>query len=137
MKHKKVAAIPASGPGGVPRTGSVRELGTELEPATQRQLDRGARMVELLKQPQYQPMDVIDQVMVIYAGSQGYLDAIPQGQVAQWEKDFLEYVNTAAADLKRAVAEEGTERGVGGKLVEVIKKFNAITQIGKKAAAVA
>src|SRR5213076_1421304 len=69
------------------------QLGTELEKATQRQLDRGARMVELLKQPQYVPMDVIEQVMVIYAGSQGFLDAVARDQVLAWEKEFVEYIN--------------------------------------------
>ena len=54
------------------------QLGTELDKATQKQLDRGYRMVELLKQPQYKPMSVIDQVMSIYAGTQGYLDDVPR-----------------------------------------------------------
>ena len=53
------------------------QLGTELDKATQLQLDRGYRMVELLKQPQYQPMHVVDQVMSIYAGTEGYLDEVP------------------------------------------------------------
>src|SRR5436190_15819469 len=50
------------------------QLGTDLDAATQQQLDRGYRMVELLKQGQYQPMDVVDQVMSVYAGNQGHLD---------------------------------------------------------------
>ncbi len=58
------------------------QLGTELDKATQSQLDRGYRMVELLKQPQYQPMDVVDQVMSIYAGSEGFLDAVPIKEVS-------------------------------------------------------
>ncbi len=53
------------------------QLGTELDKATQKQLDRGYRMVELLKQPQYRPMNVIDQVLSIYAGTQGHLDDVP------------------------------------------------------------
>src|SRR5207245_3313872 len=53
------------------------QLGTELDKATQLQLDRGYRMVELLKQPQYQPRNAVDQVMSIYAGSEGYLDDVP------------------------------------------------------------
>ena len=53
------------------------QLGTELDKATQRQLDRGYRMVELLKQPQYKPMHVVDQVMIIYAGTKGFLDDVP------------------------------------------------------------
>ena len=65
------------------------QLGTELDKATQLQLDRGYRMVELLKQPQYQPMDVVDQVMSIYAGSEGYLDEVPVKEVQRWEAEFL------------------------------------------------
>ncbi len=53
------------------------QLGTELDKATQRQLDRGYRMVELLKQPQYQPMNAIDQVMSLFAGTEGFLDDVP------------------------------------------------------------
>ena len=58
------------------------QLGTELDKATQQQLDRGYRMVELLKQPQYVPMHVVDQVMSIYAGAKGYFDEVPVPKVA-------------------------------------------------------
>ena len=54
------------------------QLGTELDKATQSQLDRGYRMVEVLKQPQFQPMNVADQVMIIFAGTKGYLDKVPR-----------------------------------------------------------
>src|ERR1700724_2328976 len=57
------------------------QLGTELDPVTQRQVDRGYRLVELLKQPQFQPMAVIDQVLVIYAATKGYLDDVPVNKV--------------------------------------------------------
>ena len=67
------------------------QLGTELDKATQQQLDRGYRMVELLKQPQYQPMDVVDQVMSIYAGSEGYLDDVPIKEVSRFEAEFLRF----------------------------------------------
>ncbi len=58
------------------------QLGTELDKATQTQLDRGARLVELLKQPQYRPMPVEQQVMVIYAGTKGFLDDVPLSRIA-------------------------------------------------------
>src|SRR5438874_6388383 len=67
------------------------QLGTELDKATQAQLDRGARMVEILKQGQYRPMHVVDQVISIYAGSKGFLDEIPIAQVAAFEKGLLNY----------------------------------------------
>jgi F-type H+-transporting ATPase subunit alpha len=68
------------------------QLGTELDKATQAQLDRGYRMVELLKQPQFKPMHVVDQIMAIFAGAKGFLDKVPQKQVAAWEEQFLRYM---------------------------------------------
>ncbi|MEC9373047.1 MAG: F0F1 ATP synthase subunit alpha [Planctomycetota bacterium] len=76
------------------------QLGTELDKATQRQLDRGARMVELLKQPQYVPMDVIDQVISIFAGVRGYLDELKLDQVDAFEKSLLEYFRGPAKTVR-------------------------------------
>jgi F-type H+-transporting ATPase subunit alpha len=75
------------------------QLGTELDKATQLQLDRGYRMVELLKQPQFQPMHVVDQVMSIYAGSEGYLDDVPIKEVSRWEAAFLRYMHDQKGDI--------------------------------------
>jgi F-type H+-transporting ATPase subunit alpha len=75
------------------------QLGTELDKATQRQLDRGYRMVELLKQPQYRPMSATDQVMSIYAGTQGYLDDVPRRDVSRWETAFLAFVHERKPEL--------------------------------------
>jgi len=137
MKHKKVAASLRLDLAAYRELEAFAQLGTELDTATQKQLDRGARMVELLKQPQYQPMNVIDQVMVIYAGTQGYLDAIPLNLVAQWEKDFLEYVSTAAAEFRKTLQEKKELTAeLEAKLVEVLKQFNGLTQLGKQAAVV-
>ncbi len=69
------------------------QLGTDLDAATQRDLDRGYRMVEILKQAQYAPMDAIDQVMILFAGTRGYLDGVKRDQVAAWEKQFLAYMH--------------------------------------------
>src|SRR4051812_23106230 len=82
------------------------QLGTELDKATQQQLDRGYRMVELLKQPQYHPMAVVDQVMSIYAGSEGYLDEVPVKQVSRWESEFLRFVRDQRPQLRAALASE-------------------------------
>jgi F-type H+-transporting ATPase subunit alpha len=80
-------------------------------------------------------MDVVDQVMVIYAGSQGFLDAIPVDRVSDWEREFLEYANNTAGDFKKELgAKKELTAEIEAKLVEVIKNFNGITQIGKKAA---
>jgi F-type H+-transporting ATPase subunit alpha len=82
------------------------QLGTELDKATQRQLDRGARLVELLKQPQYRPMPVEQEVMVIYAGTQGYLDDVPVNRVQEFQNEFLKYVETRVSGLRQGLAEK-------------------------------
>ena len=75
------------------------QLGTELDVATQRQLDRGARMVEILKQPQNKPMHVVDQILIIYAGTSGFLDKVPVRQVAAWEQQYLHFIREQKRDL--------------------------------------
>ncbi|HEX2220617.1 MAG TPA: F0F1 ATP synthase subunit alpha [Gemmatimonadales bacterium] len=71
------------------------QFGSDLDAATQRQLARGARLVEVLKQPQYQPMAVERQVAIIYAVTNGYLDDVEVGHIRQWERDFLDYVEAS------------------------------------------
>jgi len=80
------------------------QLGTELDKATQAQLDRGARLVEILKQPQYKPFAIEQEVMVIYAGTQGYLDDVPLARVQEFQTAFLAYVDTSAASLRQELA---------------------------------
>jgi len=82
------------------------QLGTELDKATQKQLDRGARLVELLKQPQYRPMPVEQEVMVVYAGTKGYLDDVPLHRVQEFQDQFLTYVDAKAGGLRSALAEK-------------------------------
>jgi F-type H+/Na+-transporting ATPase subunit alpha len=81
------------------------QLGTELDPATQARLDRGYRMVEILKQGQYEPMHVADEVLVIYAGTRGHLDKIPITQVQQWEKHFLTFMRNQKPEIRDALIE--------------------------------
>jgi F-type H+-transporting ATPase subunit alpha len=81
------------------------QLGTELDAATQKQLDRGARMVEVLKQPQYAPMLVVDQILVLYAGSQGHLDAVPVRRVREFEAVLLETIRTTHPELRQRIQE--------------------------------
>ncbi|MHC4236099.1 MAG: F0F1 ATP synthase subunit alpha, partial [Planctomycetota bacterium] len=100
------------------------QLGTDLDAATQRQLDRGRRLVELLKQPQYRPYDVADQILSIFAGTQGYLDDLPLDQVADFEEQLL----TAFRDEHPEIAEEIVRTGVlsdelDKKIREVISNF--------------
>jgi F-type H+-transporting ATPase subunit alpha len=81
------------------------QLGTELDAATQSQLDRGYRMVELLKQGQYEPMNVFDEVLSIFAGTRGFLDQIPRDQVAEWEKGFLAFMREQKAEIRKKLVE--------------------------------
>jgi F-type H+-transporting ATPase subunit alpha len=82
------------------------QLGTELDKATQRQLDRGYRMVELLKQPQYQPLSAIDQVMSLFAGTKGFLDDVPVRSVQKWESDFLTFIRERKPEVRAALERE-------------------------------
>src|SRR5438105_8318463 len=82
------------------------QLGTELDKATQSQLDRGYRMVEILKQPQFKPMHVIDQVMIIYAGTKGYLGKVPQKQVAAWEAQFQQFMREQKSQIRNAIIKD-------------------------------
>jgi F-type H+-transporting ATPase subunit alpha len=82
------------------------QLGTELDPATQRQLDRGMRMVEILKQGQYKPMNVIDQIMIIYAGNSGALDKVDRRKVKAWEEQFLAFMRDQRPQTRALLAKE-------------------------------
>ena len=75
------------------------QLGTDLDPVTQAKLDRGYRMVELLKQPQYKPMNIVDQIMVIYAGTAGHLDKVAVENIARWETEFLDFIHSKKKDV--------------------------------------
>src|SRR5438445_580499 len=82
------------------------QLGTELDKATQRQLDRGYRMVEILKQPQFRPMHVADQVMILFAGTKGYLDKVPLRRVSAWEEQFLRYMREQKPEVRNTLVKE-------------------------------
>jgi F-type H+-transporting ATPase subunit alpha len=81
------------------------KLGTELDAATQARLDRGYRMVELLKQGQYKPLDVIDQVLMIYAGTRGHLDKVPIADVPKWDEAFLTFMHDQKPEVRNGLAE--------------------------------
>jgi len=108
------------------------QLGTELDPDTQTRLDRGYRMVEILKQGQYQPMHVIDQVLMIFAGTRGHLDKIPANEVPTWEKQFLTFMHDQksevwdALDSKKELTDEITKQ-----IESAIKEFQAQYASGK------
>jgi F-type H+-transporting ATPase subunit alpha len=82
------------------------QLGTELDKATQAQLDRGYRMVEVLKQGQYQPLHVADQVISIYAGTNGYFDDIAVPDVAETEREMLRFMREQKSEVRDALIEK-------------------------------
>jgi F-type H+-transporting ATPase subunit alpha len=75
------------------------QFGSDLDATTQRLLNRGARLTELLKQPQFSPLKVEEQVVVIYAGTRGYLDAIPVASVTRFEREFLTLMRNEHKDI--------------------------------------
>jgi F-type H+-transporting ATPase subunit alpha len=79
------------------------QFGSDLDAATQRQLARGQRTVEILKQPQYQPMPVENQIAVIYAVTNGLLDEIPVNKVREWEVGFQEHMRAQGADILQTI----------------------------------
>ena len=83
------------------------QLGTELDKATQQQLDRGRRMVELLKQPQFRPLSIFDQVMSIYAGSKGYFDKVPVPRVQEAEGNMLQFMADEKSEVRDALVKTG------------------------------
>jgi F-type H+-transporting ATPase subunit alpha len=82
------------------------QLGTELDKVTQSQLDRGYRMVEILKQGQYKPLNVVDQIMIIYAGNTGALDKVDRRKVRDWEEQFLRFMKEQRPETRGLLAKE-------------------------------
>src|SRR5690348_5465609 len=78
---------------------------SDLDAASRAQLDRGARLVELLKQPQYRPFPVEEQVVSIWAGSNGYLDDVPVDDISRFEADFLDYLRRSHAGILETIRE--------------------------------
>jgi F-type H+/Na+-transporting ATPase subunit alpha len=83
------------------------QFGSDLDKASQAQLARGARMVEVLKQPQYQPVPVEEQVISLWAGANGYLDDVPVEDVRRFEAELLEFLRTRKPEVGKAIVEGG------------------------------
>jgi F-type H+-transporting ATPase subunit alpha len=75
------------------------QFGSDLDAATQRQLNRGARLVEILKQGQYQPLPVEKQVIAIFAVNNGYVDEYPTTAVQRYEKEMISFIESSYSDL--------------------------------------
>ena len=100
------------------------QMGTELDKASQTQLDRGYRMVELLKQPQYVPLDIVDQVISVYAGTRGYFDTIPVEKVAEAEKSLLNFMKEQKAEVRDALEQQAAMTDeIEQQLIASLKEF--------------
>ncbi len=80
------------------------QFGSDLDPTTQRQLDRGQRITEILKQPQYRPVSLERQVMVFYAVTNNYMDKVPLDRIKAWEEEFIRYMDASHPNIGRAIA---------------------------------
>lgn len=102
------------------------QFGSDLDKQTQEQLDRGMRLTELLKQPQYVPVPFEEEVTVLFAGTRGYVDQVPVQRVREWEDAFRAYMLTQKSDLVTSIAKEGvlTEE-VEDSLGKAIDEFNS------------
>lgn len=100
------------------------QFGSELDKATQAQLARGQRVVEILKQGQYEPVPVEEQIIAIYAGVNGYVDDLPVSEVKAFEKKFIQFVHGTHPDILKAIREEKVlSEETEQKLVAALKEF--------------
>ena len=104
---------------------------SDLDPVSRAQLDRGARLVELLKQPQYSPMPVERQVVSVWAGTGGYLDDVPIDDVRRFENDFLDYLQRSHDGVYASIRETGQlTDDTATTLKDAIEEFRRGFEIG-------
>jgi F-type H+-transporting ATPase subunit alpha len=83
-------------------------MASDLDKATQQQLGRGQRMQELLKQPQYQPMELQHQVLVIFAGTNGFADNVSPTQIVRWQAELISYMEASHPEILKDIVERKT-----------------------------
>jgi len=103
------------------------QFGSDLDPATKRQIDRGLRLTEVLKQPQYQPMPVEEQVAIIWVATNGYLDDVLVEHVREFERQYLDYLRTSHPEVLRRIAEERELKD------DLVEQMRSIVQEFKRA----
>jgi F-type H+-transporting ATPase subunit alpha len=97
---------------------------SDLDPTSKAQLERGARLVELLKQPQYSPLSVEEQVVAIFLGTKGHLDSVPVEDVQRFETEFLEHVKASHEAILKDIREsKKLPEEAEDKLTEVVNDF--------------
>jgi F-type H+-transporting ATPase subunit alpha len=100
-------------------------FGSELDAVSKAQLERGARLVELLKQGLHEPMPVEEQVISIFAGTNGYLDDIPASDVKRFEEELLDFVRTRHTDLVNTIRNSGA-LPEGDAMASAVNDFKAL-----------
>ena len=112
------------------------QFASDLDAATQQQLARGQRTVEILKQPQYQPVPVERQIVLIYAVTNGFLDETEVEDVRRWERGFLEFVESRFDDVLIGLRQEGRlTEDIEGRLRRCIEEYNEVFAAENEAAA--
>ena len=112
------------------------QFGSDLDKATLNQLNRGRRLVEVLKQPQYQPLAVEKQVTIIYAAGNGYLDAIAVEDVRAYETDLYQFLETSRPQVLTSLAQKKQiDDEVKAALKEALTDFGKQFMAGRKTAA--
>jgi F-type H+-transporting ATPase subunit alpha len=100
------------------------QFGSDLDKATQRQLDRGLRLTEMLKQGQYVPLALADQVALLYAGTKGLIDSVPVSRVKEWQTGFLRSFSTS--DVRESIESARTlDADQEAKLKAAIESYTA------------
>jgi F-type H+-transporting ATPase subunit alpha len=126
MKDKQVAAGLRLTLASFRELEAFAQLGTDLDAATQSKLDRGNRMVEILKQPQYRPLEVVDEIMIIFAGNSGSLDEIAINRVQAFEQEFLQFIRDLKPEIRKEIADKKElTSDLKQKLTDAINQFKA------------
>jgi len=105
------------------------KFGSDLDKSTQAQLNRGMRLVELLKQPQYQPMPAEKEIMSLYSGTRGFLDTIPVEKVGQYEQQMLAFVERKYPEIFAEIKEKNIiGDSLDEKMAAALKEFAGVFQ---------
>jgi F-type H+-transporting ATPase subunit alpha len=110
------------------------QFGSDLDPASQAALARGARMTELLKQDQYSPLEMEEQVVVLFGGINGFIDDYPLSSIRRWERELIEFMHSRKQDVLDAIRvsgklDEANEQAIRGALTEFAKTFSVDEEV--------
>ena len=107
------------------------QFGSDLDKATQAQLERGVRLVEILKQPQYQPMSLAEEVTILFAGAKGFLEKYELGKLKDYEKELLAFVkNKYAAIMQEIDDKKVISPELEKKMMDVLTEFDSVFMVG-------